>query len=71
MTMYVVNQVCDDEYGCTSVAGIFSTREKAQAFVDAHQYQWGAWFMKDGETRNALTISTYTVDEPEDFEEIV
>ena len=43
MTMYVVNQVCDDEYGCTSVAGIFSTMEKAQAFVDAHQYQWGAW----------------------------
>lgn len=67
MIVYAVNQVCDDEYGCTSVDAIFSSMEKAQDFVNAHQYQWGAWFMEEGETRNALTITAYNIDEAGEF----
>lgn len=64
MKVYAVKEVVDDEYGCAETQAIFSTREKAQAFVDKNQYQWSAWwFMEGNETRNALTIDEFELDE--------
>lgn len=57
--VYLVNEVTDDEYGCTSVVGVYATLEGAQAYVEAHQYQWSAWFF-EGE-RDALTITSEVV----------
>ena len=71
MKVYIVNQVCEDEYGCTGIEAVFSTREQAQAFADAHQYQWHAWFMKESETRDALTVKEWVVDEPNEFERLI
>ena len=30
MTIYMVMGICDDEYGCTEVLGVFNTKEKAE-----------------------------------------
>ena len=30
MTVYMVMGICDDEYGCTEVLGVFDTKEKAE-----------------------------------------
>jgi hypothetical protein len=33
MKVYIVTQVCDDEYDNTENIGVFSTREKAKQYV--------------------------------------
>ncbi len=62
MKIYVVTEVIDDEYGYTETIAVFSSQNKAEEFVNKNQYQWSAWFMEEGETRDALKIHVFELD---------
>lgn len=61
MTVYVVMSVCDYEYGCTEIVGIFSTEEKAQECIEqlGGQSTWDSW---NGRTYNQYSIEEWKVD---------
>ena len=57
--VYIVNEVCDDEYGSTEVVAVFATRKAAEAYMAENQYTWEPWWCK--EERNALTVTEWEV----------
>jgi hypothetical protein len=61
MTIYVLTSVCDHEYGCTDIVGLFSTEEKAkQALEDlGGQRTWTSW---NNRTYNQYYIEEWGVD---------
>lgn len=62
MTIYVVNEVCESEYGCTEVLCVFSSLAAAEKFVNEHQYKVGiAWL---GHSIDSLTIEEFELDKP-------
>lgn len=56
MKVYIVNRVCDDEYGCTEVEAVFAKEAEAKAYVEQHQIQLDVWFNENG-------IPEYSYDE--------
>lgn len=61
MIVYVVTSVCDYEYGCTKIVGIFSTEEKAKECIEklGGQCTWESW---TGNTYNQYGIEEWEVD---------
>ena len=61
MIVYVVTSVCDYEYGCTEIVGIFSTEEKAKECIErlGGQRTWDSW---TGNTYNQYGIEEWEVD---------
>ena len=45
MIIYVLTSVCDHEYGCTEIVGLFSTEEKAKQAIEdlGGQRTWTSW----------------------------
>lgn len=62
MKVYAVMSVCDYEYGCTEIVGIFSTEEKAKEYIEqlGGQRTWDCW---NGSTYNQYTIDEWEVDQ--------
>lgn len=60
MKVFVVNGNCDMEYGCMKVNAIFSTKEKAEAYVAEHQWYWLAWW--DDSEKDGLMIEEWEVE---------
>lgn len=61
MMMYIVTHVCDEEYGNTENVAVFATRDQANAFVNAHNSTYHAWFMEQNETRPTLNVEEWEV----------
>lgn len=61
MVVYVVTSVCDYEYGCTKIVGIFSTEEKAKECIEklGGQRTWESWTCN---TYNQYGIEEWEVD---------
>lgn len=36
MKVYLVESICDYEYGCRAVEGVFNSREGAEAYIEEH-----------------------------------
>jgi hypothetical protein len=43
MVVYVVKEVCDEEYGCSDVVMVTTNKAKAEGYVSAHNYKWEHW----------------------------
>lgn len=61
MKIYIVTQVCDEEYGNTQNVGVFDTREEAEKYLNENVQQYEAWFMDEGETRPDMYIEEWEV----------
>jgi hypothetical protein len=61
MKIYIVTQVCDEEYGCTTNVGVFATREEAEQHLQKNVEMYHAWYMPDGEECLDMYIEEWEV----------
>ena len=61
MKVYIVEEVTNEEYGCTDVKKVFSNRKDAEKYVEKNQYTWRCWWTKKDE--KALYINEWEVEE--------
>ena len=47
MKIYIVTQMCDDEYGCTEVIGVYANKADAQKYIDENQTFESVWWRDD------------------------
>ena len=63
MKMYLVTAMTCDEYGCMTGVALFSTREKAQAYIDKQNDKKEEVWWSD-EPIDSYEIKEYIVDTP-------
>ena len=61
MKVYLVQCVCDEEYGNTAVIGVFANKADADAYAAEKQWKFSAWYMEDGEEQDAVTVEEWEV----------
>lgn len=61
MKVYVVLGIIEEEYCGTEIQGIFSTKVKAEKYVEKNQWQWQYWGDNDDEYRDALSIEEWEI----------
>jgi predicted branched-subunit amino acid permease len=59
MKVYIVTQVCDEEYGNTENAGVFATRKEAEFFLQENVQLFHAWYMEKDESRPDMYIEEW------------
>ena len=59
--IYLVREVCEDEYGYTEPIAAFTNKKTTERFVEENQYTVKFWFSE--EPKPALSILTMPVDE--------
>lgn len=55
MTVYLVMELIDEEYGSRTVVGAYAQETDALAWVEAHQSEVSVWFSDD-------PVLLYTID---------
>lgn len=63
--VWILTNLCDDEYGCHEIVGVFSTYEKALEVYNMHLYYWKPWWSK--EEIPGLLIKEWEVDTHEEI----
>lgn len=61
MKVYLVMNVCDEEYGNTEVISVFANKKDAKAYAKKNQWKFNAWYMEEDEEHDAVTVEEWEV----------